>query len=139
MKSYYFALLTALVWGIVPVFEKMAITRLSPQAGIFVRCLAVSSGALVIFSFKPQILSELSHTPARNILLIIFGGFTANFLGQLLFYNALKTGDVSCVTPVAGAYPLITFLMGVLILGESLTLIKALGMGLILLGVFLLK
>ncbi|MFA5315195.1 MAG: EamA family transporter, partial [Candidatus Omnitrophota bacterium] len=88
MRSYYFALMTALVWGLVPVFEKMGLSRLTPAAGIFVRCLAVSSGAIVLLVARPQILSELAHTPLRNIGLIVFGGFTANFIGQLLFYNA---------------------------------------------------
>lgn len=139
MKSYYFALLTALVWGIVPVFEKMGLSKLSPHAGIFVRCLAVSSGALFLLAFKPSILAELAQAPIRNIALIVFGGFTANFIGQLLFYNALKTGDVSCVTPIAGAYPLIAFLLGILVLGESFTLVKLTGIGLIVFGVFLLR
>ncbi|MFA5039053.1 MAG: GRP family sugar transporter [Candidatus Omnitrophota bacterium] len=139
MTSYYFALLTALVWGIVPVFEKMGLSKLSPPAGIFVRCLAVSSGAIILLIFRPQILTELARTPARNIGLIIFGGFTANFIGQLLFYHALKTGDVSRVTPIAGAYPLIAFLMGVFVLGEGVTLMKLTGICLVLLGVYLLR
>ena len=139
MRSYYFALMTALVWGLVPVFEKMGLSRLTPAAGIFVRCLAVSSGAIVLLVARPQILSELAHTPLRNIGLIVFGGFTANFIGQLLFYNALKGGDVSRVTPIAGAYPLIAFILGILVLGETLTVSKMFGIGCILLGVFLLR
>ncbi|MDD5537879.1 MAG: EamA family transporter [Candidatus Omnitrophica bacterium] len=139
MRSYYFALMTALVWGLVPVFEKIGLSRLTPAAGIFVRCLAVSSGAIVLLVARPQILSELAHTPLRNIGLIVFGGFTANFIGQLLFYNALKDGDVSRVTPIAGAYPLIAFILGILILGETLTASKIFGIGFILLGVFLLR
>lgn len=139
MKPYYFALLTALIWGIVPVFEKMGLARLTPAAGIFVRCLAVSTGALVLVVLKPGILPELSGTPWRFIALIVFGGFTANFLGQLMFYNALKNGDVSRVVPIAGAYPLISFLLGILLLGEKITLTKSLGIGCVFLGIFLLK
>lgn len=139
MKSYYFALLTALAWGVVPVFEKMGLSRLTPAAGIFVRCLAVSSGALILVTLKPALLPELAKTPVKYIALIVAGGFTANFLGQLLFYNALKEGDVSKVVPVAGAYPLIAFVMGVLILGEQITLAKSFGIGFVLLGIFLLR
>ncbi len=139
MKSFYFALLTALLWGIVPVFEKIGLSKLTPYAGIFVRCLAVSMGSLVLFLFKPAILTELANTPFRFIALIILGGFTANFLGQLLFYNALKNGDVSKVVPIAGVYPLISFILGILILGEKLTVVKSLGIGCVILGIFLLK
>jgi transporter family protein len=139
MKPFYLALATALVWGIVPVIEKIGLTRLSPQAGIFVRCLSVFLGAGVLLAFRPAIIPELSRTPPTFIALIMIGGFTANFLGQLLFYHALKGGDVSKVVPIAGAYPLISFLTGILILGEKLTLGKSLGVGCILAGVFLLK
>ncbi len=139
MKSYYFALLTALLWGIVPVFEKIGLARLTPAAGIFVRCLAVSAGSLILFIFKPDIITELSKTPFKYVALIIAGGFTANFMGQFLFYNALKNGDVSRVVPVAGIYPLISFLLGILILGEKLTIMKSVGIGCVMLGIFLLK
>lgn len=139
MKSYYFALMTALIWGLVPVFEKMGLSKLSPQAGIFVRCLAVSFGSLVLVTLKPAILPELAKTPIKYIALIVICGFTANFVGQLLFYNALKTGDVSKVVPVAGAYPLIAFVMGIFILGEKITMAKTFGIGFVLLGIFLLR
>jgi transporter family protein len=139
MKSYYFALMTALIWGIVPVFEKIGLSKLTPAAGIFVRCLAVSCGAVLLFIFKPGLVSELSKTSFKYIALIVAGGFTANFLGQLLFYHALKDADVSKVVPIAGAYPLISFVMGILILGEKLTITKSAGIGCILAGIVLLK
>lgn len=139
MKPFYFALATAIIWGIVPILEKIGLSRLSPQAGIFVRCLSVAAGAVVLLSFKPAILAELRGTPLPFILLIIVGGFSANFLGQLLFYFALKGGDVSRVVPVAGAYPLVSFLMGILILGEKITLAKSMGIGFVVVGIFLLR
>ena len=139
MKSFYLALATAFVWGIVPVIEKIGLSRLSPEAGIFVRCLAVFLGAGALFVFKPHVISELTATPVQYILLIMVGGFTANFLGQLLFYHALKGGDVSRIVPIAGAYPLISFVTGILILGEKLTVGKSLGVGCIMAGIFLLK
>jgi transporter family protein len=139
MKSFYLALATALVWGLVPVIEKIGLSRLSPQAGIFVRCLAVAAGAGVLLAFKPGIIAELTKTQPLYIVLIMVGGFVANFLGQLLFYSALKGGEVSRVVPIAGAYPLIAFVTGILILGEKLTMIKSLGVGCVLVGIFLLK
>jgi transporter family protein len=139
MKPYYFALLTALLWGIVPVFEKMGLSKLTPAAGIFVRCLSVSIGAVILFLFNPALLNELSHAPIKNIALIVAGGFTANFLGQLLFYNALKNGEASKVVPIAGAYPLVAFFMGVFLLGEKITLAKTAGIGLVLAGLILLR
>jgi len=104
-----------------------------------VRCLSVSIGAIILFLFNPALINELTHAPIKNIALIVAGGFTANFLGQLLFYNALKNGEASKVVPIAGAYPLIAFFMGVFVLGEKITLAKSAGIGLILAGLFLLR
>ena len=139
MKPYYFALITALLWGIVPVFEKIGLSKLTPAAGIFVRCLSVSLGAIILLLFQPFLLRDLAQAPIRNIALIVAGGFTANFLGQLLFYNALKNGEVSKIVPIAGAYPLISFLLGLILLGEKITWTKSAGLGLILAGLFLLR
>ena len=127
------------MWGSVPVLEKIGLSRMSPAAGIFVRCLAVALGSLCLAVVKPGVFSELAKTPAKYIILVVVAGFAANFLGQLLYYVALKEGDVSRVIPITGAYPLISFIAGVLILGESLTAGKAAGIGFVVLGIFLLK
>ncbi|MBC8473498.1 MAG: hypothetical protein H8D54_01655, partial [Candidatus Omnitrophica bacterium] len=44
MKAYYFALMTALVWGIVPILEKMGVSRTTPLAGVFLRSCGVIVG-----------------------------------------------------------------------------------------------
>jgi hypothetical protein len=60
------------------VIEKIGLTRLSPAAGIFVRCLAVASGALCLLAFKPGIPAELAKTPIKYIALIVIGGFNSS-------------------------------------------------------------
>jgi len=139
VKALYFALATAVVWGSVPILEKMGLVRLSPYAAIFVRCLAVALGSIFLLVLKPEILPELSRTPAKYIALIMVGGFCANFLGQMFFYHALKEGDVSRVVPISGIYPLISFILGVLILGEKITVAKSAGILCVIAGVFLLR
>jgi len=63
----------------------------------------------------------------------------ASILGQIFFYNALKTGEASKVVPIAGIYPLVAFLVGIIFLGESFTLMKATGVTFVILGLFLLR
>jgi len=54
----------------------------------------------------------------------------------LTFCLTLKEGEVSRVVPVSGAYPLISFIPGVLILGEKLTAVKSAGLLCVGTGVF---
>ena len=73
------------------------------------------------------------------VVLVLLGGFLASVVGQVFFYHALKTGESSKVVPLAATYPLVSFILGVILLGEKVTFAKTGGIIFILLGVFLLK
>ncbi len=139
MNSFYWAILAAITWGCVPLLEKLGLMRVDVYSGLFFRCLGVMGGAILLLIFKSEILKSSTNHEWLGIFYLISGGFLASFIGQIFFYNALKTGEASKVVPLAGAYPLISFLLGILFLGEKLSLVKASGIVFILLGVFLLK
>ncbi|MBU1007273.1 MAG: EamA family transporter [Candidatus Omnitrophica bacterium] len=139
MKAFYFALMTAVVWGLVPVLEKMGVARVAPFTGVFIRSFGVIIGAFILAALNPQVIKTAFKADIRTILLLVVGGLMASIVGQLLFYNALKTGEASKVVPIAGIYPLVTFLIGILFLGESVTLVKMAGVTLILVGLYLLR
>jgi transporter family protein len=82
---------------------------------------------------------ELAHLEIRNIFFLVTGGLIAGFFGQLALYNALKVGEASIVVPISATYPLITLIIAVLFLGESVTLTKVLGIILVISGVALLR
>jgi len=63
----------------------------------------------------------------------------ASFVGQLAFYQALKVGAISQLTPVAGAYPLVAALLGWWVLREPITLTRAMGVVCVVIGVALLR
>ena len=139
MKSYYWALLTMVTWGCVPLIEKIGLLKIPVWAGLFYRSLGVIAGLIILICFKvDEIKNAVNHIPSGWYYLAV-GGFMASILGQIFFYNALKTGEVSSVAPVSGAYPLISFLLGVLILGEKITLTKIGGIIFVLIGIMLLR
>ena len=70
---------------------------------------------------------------------MVGGGFFASIVGQIFFYNALRTGETSKIVPLAGSYPLISFILGIIILKESFTMMKLWGVMFIILGIFLLR
>jgi len=118
--------------------EKMGLAKTQPFTALFYRSLGVVLGFLILgfFIVKP---GEIRSVEPRSAALLILAGFVASFLAQIAFYHALRAGDVSRVVPVAGAYPLIAFILGVALLGENITLSKAAGMFFVICGAWLLK
>ncbi|MFC1592602.1 EamA family transporter [Candidatus Omnitrophota bacterium] len=138
MTAFIWALLAACIWGIVPLLEKIGLAKAEPLAGLFYRSMGVIIGLLLlgVFMFKPQ---EIKAVDLRSASFLILGGFLASIVAQICFYNSLKIGEVSRVVPISGSYPLIAFVLGVLFLGESISLIKTGGVLLIVLGIWALK
>ena len=138
MSAFMWAILTACMWGVVPFMEKLGLTRTQPFVALFYRSFGVVLGFLVLgfFVVKP---AQIRSVEPKAAVILVLAGFIASFLAQIAFYHGLKIGDVSKVVPVAGAYPLIAFILGVAILGETITFSKAAGMMLVLYGAWLLK
>ena len=138
MSYYWLAILTSVVWGIAPIFEKLGLAKVEPLTGLFYRSLGVVL-CLVFLGFflvKPE---EIKSADLRSIGLIMAGGFLASFVAQILFYHSLKLGDVTKVVPISGSYPLVAFVLGVILLGEALTPAKIAGCLCVILGIWLLK
>lgn len=138
MEAFLFALLTAFIWGFVPFLEKMGLSSAEPTAAYLVRCSGVFLGFVIIFFFTPNI-SSIGKMGIKSIFFLVLSGILAGFVAQLVFYKALKTGEISRVIPITSCYPLFTFILGWIFLGEEVTLSKVMGMLLILGGIFLLK
>ncbi len=139
MNAYIWAILTALTWGCVPLIEKMGLARLEPQVGLFYRCFGVLAGiALLLIFYAKEIRASWAHWHS-GMVFVMLGGFLASVVGQLFFYHALKTGEASRVVPLGATYPLVAFVLGVLILGEKVTVAKTAGIALVLSGVYFLR
>ncbi|MBI3324343.1 MAG: EamA family transporter [Candidatus Omnitrophica bacterium] len=138
MSAFTWALLTAFIWGIVPLLEKLGLTGSQPTVGLFARSVGIIIGVIVFGAlWSPwKALSELS---VRSFALLALGGFLASFVGQLAFYRALKVGGLSQVTLVAGSYPLVAAALGWFFLREPLTPMRVVGALLIGCGLMLLR
>ncbi|MBI2174035.1 MAG: EamA family transporter [Candidatus Omnitrophica bacterium] len=138
MSAFWWALLTAGIWGVVPLMEKTGLGSLDPRLGVMVRSLGVLAG-LLLFGWMLAPWSAVRTMSWGAIALLAGGGLLASFVGQLAFYHALKSGAVSQVTPVAGAYPLIAALLGWVFLREPFTLLRFFGVVCVVIGVILLR
>ncbi|NPB07676.1 MAG: EamA family transporter [Aquificae bacterium] len=135
-KAILWALLTALIWGSAPVLFKLGLRGdISPLSGIFVHNLTATLFSLLFLILLRE--NPLVY-PVKDIVAVAFGGFVSGFLGLLVYYRAVKEGDVSLVAPIASTAPLVSSLLAVLLLGESMNLLKLTGTVLIVAGAILL-
>jgi len=134
VKAVVFAILSALVWGTAPLIFKLGLRgEIPPLVGIFFHNLTAALFALLSI----LILREGFSYPLRDIAVISFGGFVSGFLGLLLYYKAIKVGEVSVVAPIVASSPLWASLFAFMLLGESFTLYKLVGTLLVVFGVIL--
>ena len=108
------------------------------MTGVFFRSIGVVIGISVLgfFFVKP---AEMRATDMRTIFLLITAGFLASFLAQMTFYQALKLGDVSKIVPISASYPLITFVLGIMIFREGFSFVKCLGAAAVIVGIWAIK
>ena len=138
MNAFLWALVTAGIWGIVPLLEKVGLGQAPPTVGVIVRSFGVVAGVLICsWLWSPW--AAIRALGWRSTLLLASGGLLASFVGQLAFYHALRSGAVSQVTPVAGAYPLVAAMLGWWVLQEPVTASRALGVVCVVAGVMLLR
>ena len=138
MNAFLWALLTACIWGVVPILEKLGLAKIDPFVALFYRCLGVVLGIvfLIFFAVKP---GQLKAVEPRTIAILILAGFLASFVAQITFYHGLKIGEVSRVVPVSGSYYLISFVLGLILFREALTPSKLFGILMVASGVWLLR
>jgi len=136
--GFFFALLTAILWGLSPVFEKTALLRISPLAGAGLRSLSIAAIFLIIL-LAGGYHRELFRVDPKTITLIVCGGIISGLIGQWTYFSALKHWEASRVVPIVGTYPLFALTFSLIFLGEQLTWQKGTGIFLVILGVILLR
>ena len=138
MKLMIFLVLTTLFWGMAAIFDKLALGKTSPFAGMMVRQF-ILTGILFMVGFGSGRLGNLMTLDGRTVLFFGLSGICGGAAGLWTYYHALRLGGASLVVPITATYPLITVLLSWLILQESLTVPRVIGTGLIVLGVWLVK
>lgn len=138
-KAYLLAILTAFIWGLAPVFEKIGLSgKIEPYVAVVVRTIPIVIVSFLGLFFMGRI-GSLSQLATKDVIFVAIGGLLAGFLGQITIYSALKTGEASVVVPIAATYPLVAMTVAVLFLGEPITWQKVAGVVLVVCGVLLLK
>lgn len=131
-------LITMLLWGTTPLMEKVALREVDPLIGVFLRSFAVVAVLAVIFLFSGRY-HELARISTKNIALFVVSGLMAGLVAMWTYFYVLKSGMMSKIVPITASYPLITALLAFLVLGESFSVQRVVGVIMTVIGIVLIQ
>lgn len=129
-----FGVVAMLGWGLWSIFAKLA-TRTVPPALAMV--ISYVTGALIAFGYVYTQRGGFGTLPMDGVLLAAIGGVFAGIAG-VAFYMGLEAGRASIITTVSALYFIVAVVLGVLFLGESVSLTDLGGIGFAVMAVLLL-
>jgi len=138
--AYGFSLLAAVTWGLGPVFSKRG---LESNATWVENTLVVLSTRVVLFWIMLLATADVSSVAAglsiEALSLLIVAGFFATSIGRLSLYKGVDTVGSSVSNAVANSRPLFAVTLGVLLLGEVITVQLGFGVVVMVAGLMLLS
>lgn len=138
MSDFLFAGIAMIFWGVAPIFGKLGLNELQPLAALTIRSMIISILLITMVTIKGQ-WGFVAGATTKDIAYIALEGICAALLGQLAYYYALKFGEVSRVSPIVSAFPLVALVLGIVFLGENITVSKIIAGLLIVSGIVLMK
>lgn len=138
LNAYVLAGIAMVFWGIAPIFGKLGLGGIQPLAALTIRSLIISAILLIAVTASGQ-WGHVGGVTAKDAAYIALEGICAALLGQLAYYYALKFGEVGRVSLIVAAFPLVALFLGIIFLGEKLTILKLVAALLIVTGIVLLN
>ena len=121
--------------GVTSVLAKCGIKRTNSTVATALRTIVVLAFSwLMVFAVGSQ--GQLTEVGGRTLLLLILSGL-ATGASWLCYFRALQLGDINKVVPVDKSSTVLTVLLAFLLLRETVSLTKLLGVLLIAVGTFL--
>ncbi len=136
MNWIIFAVGSAFFAGLTAIFGKLGVEGMNSNLATFIR-------TIVIFFVTAGIITARNewqlpqHIAAKPFAFLILSG-VATGLSWLLYYRALQLAPASWVAPIDKLSVVIAIVLGVVILGEPLSMKLILGASLIIAGVLVL-
>ena len=130
-----FACGSALFAGLTAVLAKQGVRTTDSTLATALRTPVVLVGAWAMTALSGSI-RELGAVDARSLIYLLASGL-ATGASWLCYFKALQLGDVSRVAPVDKMSTVLTVVMAVLLLGEDLGALGALGLVLVTVGTLL--
>lgn len=130
-----FAFGAALFAGLTSILAKCGIKNTDSNVATALRTIVVLIFSwIMVFISGSQ--STLTSINTKTLVFLILSGI-ATGASWLCYFKALQIGDVNKVTPIDKSSTILTMIMAFILLGEEITLIKAIAMILIGTGTYL--
>jgi drug/metabolite transporter (DMT)-like permease len=127
-----FGIIAMLSWGIADFFAAKAVRKTSVFK-VYFWIQAVNLAALMVIFLLFFRFPALSFS---TVILILITGLIG-VVSILAFYKGLQVGTVSIVSPIAASYAVVTVLLSLIFLNETLTSLQAIAVSMVILGAVL--
>ena len=138
MEAALLAFLVACIWGLNPIFEKLAIGGTTPFAMITIRFVFTSVCLLVITFFTGKT-SEIAEVDRYTLFWILLSGLAGGLIGLFLYFTALKQDDASRIVPIVASFPMFTAFFAWIFLRENITPLRIVGIVFVVTGLILIN
>jgi len=115
-------LATLIFWGLWGFASKLTTNYIDPLSAIVFETLGGLAVGTIVFAFYR---TSLTQNPKGMVLAFVTGAFI--FIGSLFFLFAIQKGKVTTVVTTTALYPLVSILLAVLFLHESVSPKQILG------------
>src|SRR5208282_1221342 len=132
------SILTILCWGAGAFFDKLSLIYLPPKAVFFARLYLAFILLLVPMAMAWEETRLAVWNVDKRVVACLLGTVGFTYAGMYAYYHALNLSGASRIIPFCGIYPLVAFLMAVILLKEPVAWSHILGTVLVAAGAVLL-
>jgi transporter family protein len=127
LSTVVFLLLAILGWGAGAYFDKACLKYLDPSGAFYVRTLVniLLFTPLIIWKYGPTRQALAGHNKLGPLFVLC--SVVVSMAGVFFYLKALSGGEATKIVPLSSTYPVVTFALALLFLGESFTVNKLVG------------
>ena len=130
-----FAFLSAIFAGMTSILAKCGIKKTDTNVATFIRTLVVLPLSLLMaLIVNPNF--SLGAVSSKTLVFLVLSGLSTG-ASWLCYFRALSKGDINKVVPIDKSSTVLTIILAVIFLGESVTVYKTLGVVFIAIGTLL--
>ena len=130
-----FAFLSAFFAGMTSILAKCGIKKTDSNVATFIRTLVVLPLSLLMaLIVNPNF--SLGAVSSKTLVFLVLSGLSTG-ASWLCYFRALSKGDINKVVPIDKSSTVLTIILAVIFLGESVTVYKTLGVVFIAIGTLL--
>ncbi len=135
MNWLVFAVLSAVFAALTSIFAKIGMKGVNSDLATFIRVLVIVPFTLTLVLIQGAQKDLAKFTTITWIFLVLSA--IATGLSWLFYFRALQIGDVHKVVPIDKLSFVLSIILGVLLFKEKLSMTGMFGVGLLILGTFL--